>query len=117
MIRLTTITAYYDQVGILSGGFTYFARRLQAEMGIDYVFANELDFVDGKLTGKVKGEIVDGERKALLLQQIAAENGLSLKQVGHTYTYTSTYTSSYTYTYTYTYTSASRSSRLVTALL
>ena len=83
MTRLTTITAYYDQVGILSGGFTYFARRLQAEMGIDYVFANELDFVDGKLTGKVKGEIVDGERKALLLQQIAAENGLSLKQVGH----------------------------------
>ena len=71
------------KVGILSGGFTYFAQRLQAEMGIDYVFANELDFVDGKLTGKVKGDIVDGERKALLLQQIAAENGLSLKQVVH----------------------------------
>ena len=81
MIRLTTITAYYDQVGILSGGFTYFARRLQAEMGIDYVFANELDFVDGKLTGKVKGDIVDGNRKAALLQDIAKREGLSLKQV------------------------------------
>lgn len=69
------------KVGILSGGFTYFAERLQKELGIDYVFANELDFVDGKLTGKVKGEIVDGERKAMLLQQIATENGLSLKQV------------------------------------
>ncbi len=58
------------KVGILSGGFTYFARRLQKELGIDYVHANELDFVDGRLTGKVKGEIVDGERKvapALLL--------------------------------------------------
>jgi phosphoserine phosphatase SerB len=51
------------KVGILSGGFTYFARRLQKELGIDYVHANELDFEDGRLTGKVKGEIVDGERK------------------------------------------------------
>jgi len=69
------------KVGILSGGFTYFAHRLQKELGIDYVHANELDFVDGRLSGKVKGEIVDGERKALLLKQIAAENGFSLKQV------------------------------------
>ena len=41
------------QVGILSGGFTYFARKLQAAMGIDYVHANELDFKDGRLTGEV----------------------------------------------------------------
>ena len=41
------------QVGILSGGFTYFARKLQKELGIDYVHANELDFKDGRLTGEV----------------------------------------------------------------
>ena len=56
------------KVGILSGGFTYFAHYLQRKLGIDYVHANELDFKDGKLTGLVKGEIVDGNRKAELLQ-------------------------------------------------
>lgn len=69
------------KVGILSGGFTYFARFLQKKLGIDYVHANELDFKDGKLTGEVKGEIVDGNRKAELLQEIAKKEGLSLKQV------------------------------------
>ena len=69
------------KVGILSGGFTYFAQHLQRKLGIDYVHANELDFVDGKLTGKVKGDIVDGNRKAALLQDIAKREGLSLKQV------------------------------------
>jgi len=69
------------KVGILSGGFTYFARRLQKELGVDYVHANELDFKDGKLTGEVKGEIVDAQKKAELLKEIAAAEGLSLKQV------------------------------------
>lgn len=69
------------KVGILSGGFTYFAQYLQRKLGIDYVHANELDFKDGKLTGLVKGEIVDGNRKAELLQIIAKKEGLSLKQV------------------------------------
>jgi len=69
------------KVGILSGGFTYFAQYLQRKLGIDYVHANELDFKDGKLTGLVKGDIVDGNRKAELLQHIAKKEGLSLKQV------------------------------------
>ena len=69
------------KVGILSGGFTYFAQHLQRKLGIDYVHANELDFKDGKLTGLVKGDIVDGNRKAELLQAIAKKEGLSLKQV------------------------------------
>ena len=51
-------------------GFTYFAQYLQRKLGIDYVHANELDFKDGKLTGLVKGEIVDGNRKAELLQVV-----------------------------------------------
>lgn len=69
------------KVGILSGGFTYFARKLQKELGIDYVHANELDFKDGRLTGEVVGDIVDGNRKAELLQEIARKEGLNLKQV------------------------------------
>ena len=66
---------------ILSGGFTFFARHLQERLGIDYVYANELDIVDGVVTGQVKTEIVDGARKAALLRQIARQENISLEQV------------------------------------
>lgn len=66
---------------ILSGGFTYFARYLQERLGIDYVYANELDIADGAVTGEIKGTIVDGARKAELLQQLAQEEGIDLQQV------------------------------------
>lgn len=66
---------------ILSGGFTFFARHLQSRLGIDYVFANELDIVDGAVSGLVKSEIVDGARKAALLREIAARENISLEQV------------------------------------
>ena len=69
------------KVAILSGGFTYFANYLKEKLGVDYVYANQLDFENGKLTGKVKGEIVDGEMKAKLLTRIAAEEGISTEQV------------------------------------
>ncbi len=80
--RLTTnLKRLGYKLGILSGGFTYFARRLQRRLGIDYVHANELDVRDGKLTGEVVGEVIDGRRKAELLQAIATREGLSLEQV------------------------------------
>lgn len=69
------------KTAILSGGFTYFARHLQARLGIDYIYANELDIVDGKVTGKVVGGIVDGARKAELLRQLALDEGVDLQQV------------------------------------
>jgi len=69
------------KVAILSGGFTYFANFLKEKLGVDYVYANQLDFDNGKLTGKVKGEIVDGQMKAKLLQQIAQQEGISTEQV------------------------------------
>jgi phosphoserine phosphatase len=69
------------KTAILSGGFTYFARHLQARLGIDYIYANELDIVDGKVTGKVVGGIVDGARKAELLRQLARDEGVDLQQV------------------------------------
>ena len=59
------------RTAILSGGFTYFARHLQKKLGIDYVYANELEIENGKVTGRVSGQIVDGKRKAELLQEIA----------------------------------------------
>ena len=69
------------KIAILSGGFTYFANYLKEKLGIDYVYANQLDFENGKLTGKVKGEIIDGQMKAKLLMKLAEEEGISPEQV------------------------------------
>ncbi|MGB5733687.1 MAG: phosphoserine phosphatase SerB [Thiohalocapsa sp.] len=69
------------KIAILSGGFTYFAEHLQQRLGIDYVHANRLEFEQGRLTGKVSGPIVDGVRKAELLREIAAREGIRLEQV------------------------------------
>ncbi len=78
---LHTLRRLGYRTAILSGGFNYFARHLQARLGIDYVYANELHIVDGVVTGEVPGEIVDGERKAELLQEIADREGIDLQQV------------------------------------
>ena len=69
------------KTAILSGGFTYFAEVLQKALGVDYVFANQLEIEDGHLTGGLEGPIVDGEAKARLLAELAAEEGISLEQV------------------------------------
>ena len=68
-------------IAILSGGFNYFGRILQERLGIDYVYANELEIQNGALTGGLVGEIVDGPGKARLLQAIAAKENISLSQV------------------------------------
>ncbi|MBZ9782051.1 phosphoserine phosphatase SerB [Pseudomonas sp. REP124] len=87
-LRLTegaeTLFAELKRLGyktaILSGGFTYFAKQLQAKLGIDYVFANELEVVDGKVTGVAVEPIVDAQRKADLLKELAVKEGLRLEQ-------------------------------------
>lgn len=68
------------KTAILSGGFGFFARRIQARLGIDYLFANELVIVDGKLTGEALEPIVDARRKAVLLQELADREGLRMEQ-------------------------------------
>ena len=77
---ITTLKAYGYKTAILSGGFTYFGEYLQEKLGIDFVFANNLDIIDGKVTGEVKGDIVDGARKAKLLKQLAQQEGIQLQQ-------------------------------------
>lgn len=69
------------KIAIISGGFTYFGEHLQRRLGVDYVYANQLEIADGKLTGRVLGEVVDGARKAELLRTIAAKENISLQQV------------------------------------
>ncbi|MBA1202879.1 phosphoserine phosphatase SerB [Pseudomonas capeferrum] len=68
------------KTAILSGGFSYFAKQVQARLGIDYVFANELEVVDGKVTGVAVEPIVDAQRKADLLTELARKEGLQLEQ-------------------------------------
>ena len=77
---ISNLRALGYTTAILSGGFTYFGRYLQEKLGIDYVFANELDMVDNVVTGDVSGRIVDGQRKAELLRELAAEQGIRLEQ-------------------------------------
>jgi phosphoserine phosphatase len=77
---VSTLKKLGYKTAILSGGFQYFGRFLQNKLGIDYVHANELEIVDGKVTGNVTGTIVNGERKAFLLQDIANKESISLEQ-------------------------------------
>lgn len=68
------------KTAILSGGFTYFGNYLKQKYGFDYVYANELEIVDGKLTGRHLGDIVDGRRKAELLRLIAQVENVNIAQ-------------------------------------
>lgn len=77
---VSTLKKLGYKTAILSGGFQYFGQFLQNKLGIDYVHANELEIVDGKVTGNVTGTIVNGERKAFLLEEIAKSEGISLEQ-------------------------------------
>lgn len=68
------------QVGVVSGGFTQVTDDLQERLGLDFAQANTLEIVDGRLTGRVTGEIVDRAGKARLLRRFAAEAGVPLSQ-------------------------------------
>ena len=68
------------KLGILSGGFTFMGEYLKERLGFDYMFANELDIKNGVVTGEVVGEIVDGQKKAGLLRQLAQRENITLEQ-------------------------------------
>jgi phosphoserine phosphatase len=65
---------------LVSGGFTFFTERLKERLGLDYTHANELEIIDGKLTGKVLGGIVDAEEKQRTVERVCAEMGIAPSQ-------------------------------------
>ncbi|MCC7644398.1 MULTISPECIES: phosphoserine phosphatase SerB [unclassified Janthinobacterium] len=65
---------------LVSGGFTFFTERLKERLGLDYTHANALEIVDGKLTGKVLGGIVDAEEKQRTVERVCAEMGITPSQ-------------------------------------
>ncbi len=69
------------KTAIISGGFQYFANSFKNKLGIDYAFANDLEIVDGTINGKIKGPIVNAEKKAMLLEVLAQQEGIKLEQV------------------------------------
>ena len=77
---MKTLKTVGFKIAILSGGFTYFGEYLKRKFGIDYVYANELEVVDGKLTGRHIGDIVDGKRKAELLRLLAQIENVNIAQ-------------------------------------
>ena len=78
LMKVLKRTGY--KIAILSGGFTYFGNYLKQRYGIDYVYANELEIEDGKLTGRYVGDIVDGKRKAELLRLLAQVENVNIAQ-------------------------------------
>jgi phosphoserine phosphatase len=68
------------KLGLVSGGFTYFADHLKQQLGLDFAFANELATKDGALTGRLTGEIIDDAAKAKLVNRVAKEMGVLLDQ-------------------------------------
>jgi phosphoserine phosphatase len=77
---ISTLKGLGYKIGIISGGFNYFGKYLQHKLGLDYVFANELEISDGKVTGKLKGDIIDGPKKAEILNTIAMVENIGLQQ-------------------------------------
>ena len=65
---------------LVSGGFTYFTDRMKQRLQLDYTHSNQLEIVDGKLTGKVIGGIVDGEEKKLTVERVCKELGITPQQ-------------------------------------
>lgn len=78
---ISTLKSLGYKTAILSGGFKFFGEHLRQKLGIDYVFANELEIAAGVVTGRVSSEIVDGKMKAERLREIAHKENISLDQV------------------------------------
>ena len=77
---IATLAGLGYRSGIVSGGFIQVIGPLAAELGIDYMAANELEISAGKLTGRLRGPVVDRAGKAVALRRFAAEAGVPLSQ-------------------------------------
>jgi phosphoserine phosphatase len=77
---ITALKSFGYKTAIISGGFAYFGQDLQRRLGIDFVRTNDLEIENGVLTGRVKGEIINAQRKAQLLEEIASQENIALQQ-------------------------------------
>ncbi len=69
------------KVGLISGGFSYFTDILKKRLGFDYAFGNELEIKNGRLTGRIKGKIIDAQRKAQIMDEICKKEGITREEV------------------------------------
>jgi len=69
------------KVGLISGGFSYFTDILKKKLGFDYAFGNELEVRKGRLTGRIKGRIIDAQRKAQIMDEICRREGVTREEV------------------------------------
>jgi len=69
------------KIGLISGGFSYFTDILKRRLGFDYAFGNELEVKDGRLTGRIKGRIIDAQRKAQIMDDICRKEGVTRDEV------------------------------------
>ena len=77
---IQTLKTLGYKIGIISGGFDFFGEYLQSKLGLDYVFANVLEIENGRISGNIRGDIIDGPKKAELLKTIATVENISLQQ-------------------------------------
>ncbi len=78
---ITALKALGYKIALISGGFTQFVEKIKEKLGIDYVYANRLVIENGKLTGELVEPIIDAERKAELMREIAERENLLMEQV------------------------------------
>lgn len=78
---IRTVKKLGYKTAVISGGFQYFAKQIQQQLELDYVFANDLKFEDEILTGEIQGEIINAKQKAILLEMLAQQEGINLEQV------------------------------------
>jgi phosphoserine phosphatase len=78
---ISTLKVLGYKTAIISGGFEYFGNFIKEKLGMDYVFANHLEIIDGKLSGQVCGEVIDADMKAELVKRLAKKENINLQQV------------------------------------
>ncbi len=78
---ISTLRSMGYKIGVISGGFSFFTDHLKNQLQLDYVFANELEVENGVVTGTIKGDIIDAEKKGEILKQIAQLEKISVDQI------------------------------------
>jgi len=78
---LITLKELGYKIALISGGFTFFTDKLKEKLNFDYAYANELEIEDGKLTGEVRGRLIDAKVKRNIIKEIAKKEGITMDEV------------------------------------